>query len=131
MVDGINFNPRVAQNNGNPQSTQKLPKDSVQKDSIFSNQPPTINNDTTATNNEFTLFGGTLPEVVVTAKKPEKDVATIDGGTLPEVVVTAKKPEKDVATINGGTLPEVVVTAQKPKKGFFAWLGRALGFSKA
>ena len=26
-------------------------------------------------------------------KKPEKDVATIDGGTLPEVVITAPKPE--------------------------------------
>ena len=76
---------------------------------------------------------------MITAPKPDKDVATIDGGTLPEVVVTAPKPDKDVATIDGGTLPEVVVTAQKPevaaaakpKRGFFAWLGRTLGLSKA
>ena len=63
-----------------------------------------------------------LKEVVVYGKRPDKpDVAKLDepvnGGTLPEVVITAPKPE--------------VAAAAKPKRGFFAWLGRTLGLSKA
>ena len=128
MVDGINFNQMVGPSNGKPQSAQKLPKDSVKQDSIFSNQPPTVNNDTTTQNNEFTLFGGTLPEVVVTAKKPEKDVATIDGGTLPEVVVTGKRPNHNLANNTVTQDPQINT---HHKKGFFAWLGRTFRLSKS
>lgn len=156
MVDGINSY-RAIDNmtNGSNGGGNSSVKNGTSKQSIFLEKKP-----------NYEIDGGTLPEVVVYGKKPEKsdvakqdepvnggalpedcdnvqkpdkDVATIDGGTLPEVVITAPKPDKDVATIDGGTLPEVVVTAQKPevaaaakpKRGFFAWLGRTLGLSKA
>lgn len=107
MVDGINSY-RAIDNmtNGSNGGGNFSVKNGTSKQSIFLEKKP-----------NYEIDGGTLPEVVITAPKPEKDVATIDGGTLPEVVVTAQKPE--------------VAAAAKPKRGFFAWLGRTLGLSKA
>lgn len=62
----------------------------------------------------FSVKNGTSKQSIFLEKKPNYE---IDGGTLPEVVVTAQKPE--------------VAAAAKPKRGFFAWLGRTLGLSKA
>lgn len=134
MVDGINSY-RAIDNmtNGSNGGGNFSVKNGTSKQSIFLEKKP-----------NYEIDGGTLPEVVVYGKKPEKsDVAKqdepVNGGALPEDCDNGQKPEKDVATIDGGTLPEVVVTAQKPevaaaakpKRGFFAWLGRTLGLSKA
>ena len=136
----------------------QLFRDSAPKLSSANSEEPTIDGGTLPEvvvtpkpkEDVATIDGGTLPEVEIVGQRPNKDVATIDGGTLPEVEIVGQRPNKDVATIDGGTLPEVEVTGKKPnkdlannaitqetqvavpkhKKGFFAWLGRTLGFSK-
>lgn len=146
MVDGINFNRPVGQSNGNSKDAPKIYRDSAPKVSIFTDkgQKPVANDSTTqgfqmfrdsapklssANSEEPTIDGGTLPEVVVTPQKPNKDVATIDGGTLPEVEIVGKKPNKALA--NNTVTQDTQTAAPKHKKGFFAWFGKTFGFSKS
>lgn len=146
MVDGINFNRPVGQSNGNSKDAPKIYRDSAPKVSIFTDngQKPVANDSTTqgfqmfrdsapklssANSEEPTIDGGTLPEVVVTPQRPNKDVATIDGGTLPEVEIVGKKPNKALA--NNTVTQDTQTAAPKHKKGFFAWFGKTFGFSKS
>lgn len=93
---------------------------------MFQDSAPILDGgDSTKTDTSYQLFRDSAPKL----SSANSEEPTIDGGTLPEVEIVGKKPNKALAN---NTVPQDTQTAApKHKKGFFAWFGKTFGFSKS